>query len=171
MKGLNFCLDYLLRHLRGNRLKTTETREPFDVDHVVLPNLKLTNHEEFIGLIDILIEDGYAIKITEPMMERLDYYKSRILITPKGLHFINNGGYARRRFWDIVKKTAAALNIVALLIIGVLQWMASVQDNPIKQPEKATRRDNPNSKQREISPRAIDSLQKSLTIDSINSKK
>jgi hypothetical protein len=161
MKGLNHSLDFLLKHLKENRFKAEDARKPFDVDHVVLPKLQLANHEEFIGLVDILIEDGNAIKISEPKMERLDYYKNRILITPKGLHFINRGGYTWRGIWDAIKNTAAVLNIVALLIIGFGQWMASRQDDSTKVPSQIILKEEQDSKRMQ---------ETVLTVDSVTSK-
>lgn len=130
MKPLNFCLDYLLEHLYQNRFRSEGQRTPFDIDHVVLPHLELTNHHEFIGLIDILIEDGCAIKLLDPVKpEQLDYYKDRILITPKGIHLLmSECGYTWRKRWDNVKKIANVLNIVILCIVTIVGvWISILQ--------------------------------------------
>ena len=131
MKPLHFCLDYLLNHLYQNRLKPEGKRVAFDPDHVVLPHLKLTNHHEFIGLIDILIDDGCAFKL-EPKGESLDYYKTRIMITPKGIQLLKVGGYTWKRRWDFIKKAANTLNALILCFVAVvgiwLGWVSFHQE-------------------------------------------
>jgi hypothetical protein len=139
MKRLNFCLDYLLRHLYQNRFSSEGERVPFDIDKVVLPELGLTNHHEFAGLIDILIEDGHAIKLLDPKKEWLDYYKDRILITPKGIHLLNQGGYKGKRRWDIVKKIATTLNILTLLVVAIIGVVPDKKGNSIENNNESKR--------------------------------
>ena len=87
------CLDYLLNHLHNNRFKPAGQRVPFDVDHIVIPTLQLQNHEEFIGLMDMLIEDKYANCLWDWGNPSLDEYRSRVMITPRGIDFLGKGGY------------------------------------------------------------------------------
>ena len=92
MKPIYECLDYLLKHLKENRYKPEGQRIDFDVDHKVLPELGLMNHEEFKGLIDMLVEDHYAYFL-DGKKDELENYKARTLITPKGIDFVLKGGY------------------------------------------------------------------------------
>src|ERR1017187_90720 len=93
MKPIYECLDYLLDHLYNNRFKPEGQWIDFDVDHKVMPDLELNNHHEFKGLIDMLVDDKYAFFLGGHE-EELDHYRKRTMITPKGIDFKFNNGYA-----------------------------------------------------------------------------
>jgi hypothetical protein len=105
MKPIYECLDYLLGHLFYNRFKPEGQRIEFDVDHVVMPELNLTTHEEFKGLMDMLIDDKNAYFLDGQSTGNwtkvsLDEYRKRTVISPQGIDLLRKSGYygmVRRR--------------------------------------------------------------------------
>ncbi len=104
MKPIYECLDYLLNHLHENRFKPEGQRIPFDVNNKVIPELGLTTHEEFKGLIDMLIEDKNAFML-DTQEDVLVKYRTRVMILPRGIDFILKGGYTQKFIDDISERT------------------------------------------------------------------
>lgn len=96
MKPIYECLDYLLNHLHDNRFKPEGKRIPFDVDNVVMPALSLKTHEEFKGLMDMLIEDKMALTVGAFSTEVLRDYCNDVVISPKGIDLKTKGGYTQK---------------------------------------------------------------------------
>lgn len=109
MKPIYECLDYLLDHLHENRFKPEGHRIKFDVDNKVLPDLNLQNHEEFKGLMDMLIEDKYAM--TLPRFNNLDLedYKINVMITPKGIDLKDRKGFTQKFKDEAYENTQVAI--------------------------------------------------------------
>ena len=104
MKPIYDCLDYLLDHLYENRFRPEGQRTPFDVDNKVMPELELTNHHEFRGLIDMLVEDKTAFFL-DGWKDDLDHYRKRVMITPKGIDFHFKKGYNGKANRDASENT------------------------------------------------------------------
>ena len=129
MKSIYECLDYLLNHLYENRFKPEGQRLYFDIDHVILPALKLENHEEFKGLIDMLVEDKLAFFIEDnPPSIWPKKYTERTMITPRGIDFKLKGGYDNR-----VKEEAferSRLKAIANQTL-ILTWVLALGAAPV----------------------------------------
>ena len=118
MKPIYECCDIMLSHLEKNygidpipNLDIIDLLKKFDVPS--------GRHEFFKGILNILIDDGYADfldYVIDRKQQKLEVYKNRVLITPKGFQFIQDGGYTTRHEREISQRKNRNLKDVLLII-------------------------------------------------------
>ena len=97
MKPIYECCDIMLRQLEVNYGE----KEIPDLDVTGLLNqfdVPSGRHEFFKGILNILIDDGYADfldYVIDRKQLKLDVYKNRVLITPKGFQLLKDKGYTK----------------------------------------------------------------------------
>ena len=101
MKSIEYCLDRVLQEL--NKSWDNPNRPPLDSESLLREfEVPLGRHEFFKGLMRMLIEDKYAYPIVlynsgNPAFSELDHFTKRVMLTPLGFYFIEQGGYAQRK--------------------------------------------------------------------------
>lgn len=104
-------LDELLVVLYKSRLKPIKEREPIKVDEFLNSVVHSDRHEDFIGLMQILIEDNHAMFIQEKNYETNVSKYADCLITVKGSYFLEiEGGYQKKVNQEKLERLRAAKN-------------------------------------------------------------
>ena len=78
--------------------------------------------EFYKGLISIIIDDGYADfinRVEDRKIQSIETYTGRVILQPKGIYFITNGGYSEQKFNRGLKKIATIANIVVLALAAI----------------------------------------------------